>query len=40
MKSLAFRGTKPNRYRERAITNLHLNLARYMGTGAPRLLKN
>jgi phenylpropionate dioxygenase-like ring-hydroxylating dioxygenase large terminal subunit len=39
MKSAGFRGTQPNPYRERAIANLHLNLARYMGTGAPRRLK-
>lgn len=26
----------PNPYRERMIVNLHHNLARYMGTGAPR----
>jgi hypothetical protein len=38
MKSLGFRGTKPNPYRERAVANLHTNLARYMGTGAPRKL--
>ena len=35
MKSLGFTGTKPNPYRERSIANLHRNLARYMGTGAP-----
>ncbi|MBY0423818.1 MAG: aromatic ring-hydroxylating dioxygenase subunit alpha [Parvularculaceae bacterium] len=39
MKSLGFRGTKPNPYRERTIANLHKNLAAYMGTGAPRPLK-
>ena len=39
MKSLGFRGTKPNPYRERSIANLHKNLAAYMGTGAPRSLK-
>jgi len=39
MKSLGFTGPKPNPYRERAIANLHRNLAEYMGTGAPRNLK-
>ena len=39
MKSLGFSGTKPNPYRERSIANLHRNLARYMGTGAPRAYK-
>ena len=38
MKSLGFRGPKPNPYMERATANLHRNLARYMGTGAPREL--
>jgi phenylpropionate dioxygenase-like ring-hydroxylating dioxygenase large terminal subunit len=36
MKSGGFRGTKPNPYRERSIANFHRNLAKYMGTGAPR----
>ncbi|XVQ09431.1 aromatic ring-hydroxylating oxygenase subunit alpha [Spirillospora sp. CA-255316] len=36
MKTRGFSGTKPNPYRERATVNLHRNLARYMGTGAPR----
>jgi phenylpropionate dioxygenase-like ring-hydroxylating dioxygenase large terminal subunit len=36
MKSAGFSGTRPNPYMERSIANLHLNLARYMGTGAPR----
>jgi phenylpropionate dioxygenase-like ring-hydroxylating dioxygenase large terminal subunit len=36
MKARGFAGTKPNPYRERTIVNLHHNLARYMGTGAPR----
>jgi phenylpropionate dioxygenase-like ring-hydroxylating dioxygenase large terminal subunit len=31
-----FRGTLPNPYRERSVANLHRNLARYMGAGAPR----
>jgi phenylpropionate dioxygenase-like ring-hydroxylating dioxygenase large terminal subunit len=39
MKSRGFRGTLPNPHQERKITNFHRNLAKYMGTGAPRLLK-
>jgi hypothetical protein len=39
MKSLGFSGTKPNPYMERSIVNLHRNLAKYMGTGAPRELE-
>lgn len=39
MKSSGFKGTKPNPYRERSIANLHRNLAKYMGTGAPKPLK-
>ena len=39
MKTQGFRGTKPNPYRERSIANLHHNLAKYMGVGAPRDLK-
>jgi hypothetical protein len=35
MKSLGFPGTKPNPYRERSTVNLHTQLAKYMGTGAP-----
>jgi phenylpropionate dioxygenase-like ring-hydroxylating dioxygenase large terminal subunit len=35
MKNAGFRGTQPNPYMERAVVNLHHNLARYMGTGAP-----
>ena len=38
MKSLGFPGTKPNPYRERSTANLHRQLAKYMGTGAPREL--
>jgi phenylpropionate dioxygenase-like ring-hydroxylating dioxygenase large terminal subunit len=38
MKSLGFRGTKPNPYRERSTANLHRQLAKYMGTGEPREL--
>jgi phenylpropionate dioxygenase-like ring-hydroxylating dioxygenase large terminal subunit len=39
MKSSGFKGPKPNPYRERAIANLHHNLAKYMGVGAPKKLK-
>jgi phenylpropionate dioxygenase-like ring-hydroxylating dioxygenase large terminal subunit len=39
MKSLGFSGTKPNPYMERSVANLHRNLAKYMGTGAPRPLE-
>jgi hypothetical protein len=39
MKSLGFSGTKPNPYMERSTVNLHRNLAKYMGTGAPRPLE-
>jgi phenylpropionate dioxygenase-like ring-hydroxylating dioxygenase large terminal subunit len=39
MKSRGFRGTKPNPYMERSTANFHRNLARYMGTGAPRRLE-
>jgi phenylpropionate dioxygenase-like ring-hydroxylating dioxygenase large terminal subunit len=39
MKSGGFRGTLPNPYMERTVANLHRNLARYMGTGAPRLVE-
>ena len=38
MKSLGFSGPKPNPYMERSVANLHRNLAKYMGTGAPRRL--
>jgi phenylpropionate dioxygenase-like ring-hydroxylating dioxygenase large terminal subunit len=38
MKSGGFRGTLPNPYAERSIVNLHRNLAKYMGIGAPRKL--
>jgi nitrite reductase/ring-hydroxylating ferredoxin subunit len=40
MKSLGFKGTKPNPYMERSTANLHRNLAEYMGSGAPRELRN
>lgn len=39
MKSLGFGGTKPNPYMERSVANLHRNLAKYMGSGAPRKLE-
>jgi len=39
MKSRGFRGTLPNPHQERKITNFHRNLAKFMGTGAPRLLE-
>lgn len=35
IKSRGFSGPKPNPYRERSIVNLHHNLAKYLGTGAP-----
>jgi len=39
MRSRGFRGTLPNPHQEQKVTNFHRNLAKYMGTGAPRLLK-
>ena len=36
LKTGGFRGCQPNPFRERSIANLHRNLARYVGTGAPR----
>ena len=39
MRSRGFRGTLPNPHQERKVTNFHRNLAKYMGTGAPRRLK-
>lgn len=39
MKSAGFSGPKPNPQMERTTANLHRNLARYMGTGAPRPLE-
>ena len=36
MKSSGFRGTQPNPYMERTVPSLHYNLAKFMGTGAPR----
>jgi phenylpropionate dioxygenase-like ring-hydroxylating dioxygenase large terminal subunit len=35
LKSRGFRGNLPNPYQERKVTNLHRNLARYMGRGTP-----
>ena len=35
MKNVGFRGTQPNPYMERSTASLHMNLARFMGTGAP-----
>ncbi len=40
MKSAGFSGPKPNPYMERSTANLHHNLARYMGTGAPHSLQD
>ncbi|HYD07960.1 MAG TPA: SRPBCC family protein, partial [Reyranella sp.] len=39
MKSRGFRGALPNPHQEQKIINAHRNLAEFMGTGAPRLLK-
>ncbi|HMK87839.1 MAG TPA: aromatic ring-hydroxylating dioxygenase subunit alpha [Steroidobacteraceae bacterium] len=39
MRSRGFRGALPNPHQERKITNFHRNLANYLQTGAPRLLK-
>lgn len=39
MKSRGFRGTLPNPHQEQKITNFHRHLGRYMGTGAPKLIK-
>jgi phenylpropionate dioxygenase-like ring-hydroxylating dioxygenase large terminal subunit len=36
LKSHGFRGNLPNPWQERKVTNLHRNLAKYMGTGAPK----
>jgi phenylpropionate dioxygenase-like ring-hydroxylating dioxygenase large terminal subunit len=35
LKSRGFRGNLPNPHQEQKVTNLHRNLARYMGTGSP-----
>ena len=37
--SRGFRGTLPNPHQEQKVTNLHRNLAKYMGAGAPRRLR-
>ena len=39
MKSLGFKGPRANPIQENVITNLHRNLAAYMGTEPPRPLK-
>jgi phenylpropionate dioxygenase-like ring-hydroxylating dioxygenase large terminal subunit len=39
MRSRAFSGPQPNPHQERKVTNFHRNLAKYMGTGAPRVIK-
>ena len=39
MKSRGFTGCLPNPHQEQKVTNFHRNLAKYMGTSAPRLLK-
>jgi phenylpropionate dioxygenase-like ring-hydroxylating dioxygenase large terminal subunit len=38
MRSRAFSGPQPNPHQERKVTNFHRNLAKYMGTGAPRVI--
>ena len=38
MKDVGFRGAQPNPYMERSVSSLHYNLARMVGTGAPRKL--
>jgi nitrite reductase/ring-hydroxylating ferredoxin subunit len=38
MRSRAFNGPQPNPHQERKVTNFHRNLAKYMGTGAPRVI--
>lgn len=40
MRSRGLRGCLPNPKREETVTNLHRNLANYMGTGAPTPLKD
>ncbi len=40
MKSAGFNGPKLNPYMERSTANLHRNLAKYMGSGAPHKLKD
>jgi phenylpropionate dioxygenase-like ring-hydroxylating dioxygenase large terminal subunit len=36
MKNVGFRGAQLNPYMERSIASLHMNLAKFMGAGAPR----
>ncbi|MFD2135304.1 SRPBCC family protein [Novosphingobium resinovorum] len=36
MKNVGFRGAQPNPYMERSVASLHMNLAKFMGTGAPK----
>jgi nitrite reductase/ring-hydroxylating ferredoxin subunit len=38
MRSRAFSGPQPNPHQERKVTNFHRNLAKYMRTGAPRII--
>lgn len=38
LKSRGFKGNLPNPWQERKVTNLHRNLARYIGIGAPQPL--
>ncbi|VWX46581.1 SRPBCC family protein [Novosphingobium sp. 9U] len=35
MKNVGFRGAQPNPYMERSVASLHMNLAKFMGTGTP-----
>ncbi|KPH64418.1 aromatic ring-hydroxylating oxygenase subunit alpha [Novosphingobium aerophilum] len=35
MKNVGFRGAQPNPYMERSVASLHMNLARFMGSGSP-----
>ena len=39
MKSLGFKGPRPTPVQENVVSNLHRNLAAYMGTDGPRPLK-
>lgn len=36
MKNVGYRGAQPNPYMERSVASLHMNLAKFMGTGAPK----
>jgi hypothetical protein len=38
--SSGFRGPIPNPTQERSVSNLHYQLAKYMGTGAPKKLSD